>query len=265
MIRRSVIKGLLCGLSVTASTKVASALPKELESAVPYEFAADTRVATLEELLAEPAIRGTKPAYPAEIALGKKILNGAPAEGSPIGVARYFEALRAGDLDVSYGEGAYAYGEEWPVRANPVIVSFFDATDLRTPVGDQTAWCAAFVNWCIDRPNGMKAVEGNRFGTRSAASATFRSWGAETSKPVEGDIVVFKHKHNSSRGHVGFYISSSSTGITVLGGNQMPARARLPDGTYDRVNSGTVNLKRFPFDGRDLAFHSFRTHPMLHI
>ena len=98
----------------------------------------------------------------------------------------------------------------------------------------------------------------------SAASASFRSWGAKTDDPKPGDIVVFQHKRESWRGHVGLFVSRVQNGIYVLGGNQMPVRAQLPDGTYERRNTGEVNVKRMPFNGRDLKFHSFRTDPSLH-
>ena len=180
-------------------------------------------------------------------------------------VAQFFADLRQGELNTALGGDAHLYGEEWPVRANPVIVSFFDATTLRTPAGDQTAWCAAFVNWCIvrsrqDRPDMQKLLAH----TASAASETFRNWGQKTDTPRPGDIVVFQHKRESWRGHVGFFVSRVSDGIYVLGGNQMPARAKLPDGTYEKRNTGEINVRRMGMTGADLNFHSFRTDPSLH-
>ena len=75
---------------------------------------------------------------------------------------------------------------------------------------------------------------------------------------------MFQHKAESWRGHVGFFISKVDDGIYVLGGNQMPARAKLPDGTYERRNTGEVNVSRMRLSGADLALHSFRTDASLH-
>jgi uncharacterized protein (TIGR02594 family) len=220
------------------------------------------RVPTLEELIEQ---KGVAAPTPEEVKKAKRILAKCPTKQNPVEIALFFQRLRQGDFDTDLGNDAVMYATEWPVRANPVIVSFFDATTLRKPNGDQTAWCAAFVNWCIvrgreDRPDAVSLLKP----TRSAASSTFRSWGQPTSDPKAGDIVVFKHKQESWRGHVVFFLGRSGTSISDLGGNQMPSRARLPNCTYERLNTGEVSIKLLPLNGADLQFHSFRTDPSLH-
>jgi uncharacterized protein (TIGR02594 family) len=246
-------------------TRSAGAVP-DLESGNSFAFEAGKAVPSLDDLIAkELSSRGTLSPYPAEVQKGKDIVAKCPVRQNPLNVAQFFADLRQGELNAGLGSDAHLYGEEWPVRANPVIVSFFDSTTLRTPAGDQTAWCAAFVNWCIvrsrqDRPDAQKLLAH----TASAASETFRAWGQKTEAPRPGDIVVFQHKREAWRGHVGFFVSQVGDGIYVLGGNQMPARAKLPDGTYERRNTGEINVSRMRVSGADLNLHSFRTDPSLH-
>lgn len=119
----------------------------------------------------------------------------------------------------SVNDDGEPYNAEWSTRANPLIVAFFlqatdfDPDDIR---GDQTPWCAAFVNWCLMR-------SGKR-GTRSASSGSFRCVGNETPEPTTGDIAVFKNVGEDEAcrgsGHVAFHVRNAGADIYVLGGNQ---------------------------------------------
>ncbi|MFS8123284.1 hypothetical protein QD336_12765 [Rhizobium sp. BR 250] len=156
---------------------IASAVPISLGSGTPVDLNALSRVPTLDEL----QDRGTEAPYMAEIALARKILALSPTNCRPIDVANYFLSVKNGEMDDVFGSDTSSYCDEWPVRANPIIVSFFDATLLRKPEGDQTAWCAAFINWCIERSRQGKTPQGKLLpSTQSAASASFRSWANET-------------------------------------------------------------------------------------
>lgn len=246
----------------------AFAAPSSVGQAVPLEFKEDARVPTLEEFEAKQQgladeSRGTAPPQASEIAKARMLRDASPTGVRPIEVARFFARLRAGEYDSRFGGDTSLYGEEWPVRANPLIVTFFDATTLRQPAGDQTAWCAAFVNWCIGRAVLSNDTILSSAPTKSAASSSFRKWGDETSSPKDGDIVVFRHKQFDARGHVGFFISKTSNGVYVLGGNQMPARLLLPDGTYERRNTGEINVSWFPYSGAALELLGFRTNSLL--
>lgn len=134
------------------------------------------------------------------------------------------------------------------MRANPVRVGFFDATNLRAPSGDETAWCAAFVNWCV-----TQADRGNR-ATGSAASSSSRTWATATDNPATGDIAVFKHRRMPDKGRVAFVVSKTSNDVFVLGESQMPLTRRRPDGTYEAKNTGEVNTKFFPLVGKDRSY-----------
>jgi hypothetical protein len=145
----------------------------------------------------------------------------------------------------AYGSELRPFAREWPVRANPLISHFFSAT-LTKPQGDTTAWCAAFMNWCLLRSHanasdevgaspGYYSVSGKKFSdenltkfsTNSASSGSFRCWDP-ISSPRRGNIVVFKNAGTDSltpacqgQGHVAFFLSIPRAGwVRVLGGNQ---------------------------------------------
>ncbi|MGL4966770.1 MAG: CHAP domain-containing protein [Inquilinus sp.] len=259
--------GALAGMEQLGRTVPAWAVPEGIGVLPPLDFFSEGQpVPTTDEMFR--GTRGIRPPTDDEYKLATKILDGSPKTPrttKPSDVAQYFEQLRNGEFSDTFGADSYLYATEWPVRANPVIVSFFDSTRLRTPRGDQTAWCAAFVNWCIMRAReDVSDRDGLLPETRSAAAYSFRDWGQETTSPLEGDLVCFGHRRHSDRGHVGFYVGRTDSGVYCLGGNQMPMRAKLADGTYDVVNTGEINTKLFPFRGRDLEFISFRTDPSLH-
>jgi|SRR5579859_6635327 len=151
------------------------------------------------------------------------VLSSAPSKGTPFGVARYF----VGSVPLKYQQAWPEPDPRHPTLANPVIVLFFLATNTN-PSGDTTAWCSAFVNWCVERV-GLK-------GTKSASSQSFAdlNWGKEVWKrggseelPVNaktGDIAIFQRLSDPRLGHVCFFSKLSDTqpkSIEVLGGNQI--------------------------------------------
>lgn len=114
---------------------------------------------------------------------------------------------------------------QWPPPNswNPLIVEFFSATSLRVN-NDMIAWCAAFVNWCLERSG--------RTGSRSAASQSFldeRNF-KRTDAPKKGDLVIWTCYDNVTGkslglGHVAFAKDKPSNGkIQVIGGNQSTER-----------------------------------------
>jgi hypothetical protein len=189
----------------------------------------------------ETALVGTKPPSQEEIQAAHDILIQSPFGVAPIDVAQYFLAVGAG----AYGQAYRSYAREWPVRANPLIFHFFSST-LTKPEGDTTAWCAAFLNWCLLRaratsadeigkstgdysPNGKPFPDENlrKYSTNNASSGSFRCWD-ELSSPNRGDIAVFKNAGTDAltavcrgQGHVAFFLSIPRAGrVRVLGGNQ---------------------------------------------
>lgn len=95
---------------------------------------------------------------------------------------------------------------------NPRILQYLNSTDNINNYyksNDETYWCSAFVNWCIET-SGYE-------GTNSAWAKHWLNWGSEIKNPFRGCIVVFKR---STGGHVGFYWKETKASIYVLGGNQ---------------------------------------------
>jgi uncharacterized protein (TIGR02594 family) len=209
--------------------------------------------------------QGTQQPSPEENEIARNII----AELEAFGNLRPFE-IAAFFLDVArgiHGESWRPYTRAWPIdaHANPVIVEFFRATTTR-PLGDRTAWCAAFVNWCLLKAHGRTRVAPT---TGSAASASFRRWGTTVATydtassstimsqdPKVGDLVVFQEMMTDGRvsifGHVGFFIDMDEKRVRVLGGNQFEGSPVVH----------AINVKWLPKDS-SLMLHSIRTHSFL--
>ncbi|MCK9621348.1 MAG: TIGR02594 family protein [Methylobacter sp.] len=97
---------------------------------------------------------------------------------------------------------------------NSRIVEYLRSTDLGSvsAKNDETPWCSAFVNWCVE--------QSDKQGTNSAWARSWLTWGKETEMPIKGCIAVFKRPPNPSSGHVAFFVSQTNTHVKVLGGNQ---------------------------------------------
>jgi uncharacterized protein (TIGR02594 family) len=223
-------------------------------------------VPTLEEYQAKlEANTGPDNPFKSERELAIKLLEDIPSVATPYGIAQRFHLWRtrrvpnktAAELeDYSY------YAREWPIRGNPVIMGFFDATGYRKPKGDTTFWCSAFVSWCIQRSQqGKGTMSTNAWPyNEGAASQAYASWGKDVEKdlgdkPRKGDLVVFRQRRNPTAGHIGFYHGELEDGtLLVLGGNQ---------GAQNEYNGGEVNISTFTRDAAFLRFHSFRRFPEL--
>jgi uncharacterized protein (TIGR02594 family) len=96
---------------------------------------------------------------------------------------------------------------------NPRILEYQRATRLdEQALGDDTAWCAAFVSWCLQR-GGMK-------NPRYALARNYLKYGKKATAPQFGDILVFHRGDNAWQGHVCFYVRDTGVAYEVLGGNQ---------------------------------------------
>ena len=107
---------------------------------------------------------------------------------------------------------------------NPIIIQMFnelgyDGENLK----DETAWCAAFVNYCL-------LLSGHKH-TGKLNARSFLELPDEVEEPSLGDIVVFwRESYDSWKGHVGFYITERGGWVFCLGGNQ----------------NNEVNIKAYP-------------------
>lgn len=98
---------------------------------------------------------------------------------------------------------------------HPRVLEYLQSCELLAPSlqqKDETPWCAAFVNWCMEQAG----IEG----TNSARARDWLHWGEAQSTPTRGCVVVFSR---GAGGHVGFYLGETDTHIEVLGGNQRNA------------------------------------------
>jgi len=113
---------------------------------------------------------------------------------------------------------------EWAGKDhNPRILQYFKEIGHKWVKDDETAWCAAFVNWCL--------LQASKPQTGKLNARSFLEYGQDTKKPVLGDVVVlWRGTRTSDLGHVGFYVNETKTYIYILGGNQ----------------SEQVNIGRFP-------------------
>ncbi|QNE32474.1 TIGR02594 family protein [Sphingomonas sp. NBWT7] len=102
---------------------------------------------------------------------------------------------------------------------NKRIMEYHAATSLGSQP-DSVPWCASFVNWVL--------AQANLRGSRSAAAASFATWGQKLETPRYGAIIQISQKRrtndratgSSSGNHVAFFISQTATHIKLLGGNQ---------------------------------------------
>lgn len=99
-------------------------------------------------------------------------------------------------------------------RDNPEVLKYFNEIGFDgSKLKDETAWCAAFVNWCL--------LKSGISGTGKLNARSFLDIGNETKNPKLGDItVLWRESPNTWKGHVGFFIRETKDWIYMLGGNQ---------------------------------------------
>jgi|EndMetStandDraft_8_1072994.scaffolds.fasta_scaffold00781_7 uncharacterized protein (TIGR02594 family) len=190
-----------------------------------------------------PAAAGAGDPRSEEVPKAFRLLFGSVGRTNPIEVADYFSKLNDKNKE------GRLYREEWPEkRANPMIVGFFSMTQT-LPSGDQTPWCAAFVNFCL--------FAAGYVGTNNALSGSFRSYGKPRDEPREkpqrGDIVVFRSPGSAGdegHGHVGFFAGEENGRLMVLGGNQTGGEAG---------STGGVKVATFARSSGSLEVHSIRS------
>ncbi len=95
---------------------------------------------------------------------------------------------------------------------HPRILQYHASTRLRATT-DEVPWCAAYVCWCLEQA-GITS-------TRSAAAASYRTWG-QSCELKDGAVVVFgkSDPDAAGTGHVAFCVGVDGDDVLVLGGNQ---------------------------------------------
>jgi len=100
-------------------------------------------------------------------------------------------------------------------RDNPEVVKYLESCSTLSRSlqrDDETAWCSAFVNWCVEQA-GFE-------GTESASARSWMHWGHSIAAPTLGCIVVLNRGSNPAFGHVGFFVKAAGGLVYLLGGNQ---------------------------------------------
>ncbi|WP_438275111.1 CHAP domain-containing protein [Nitrobacter sp.] len=205
--RRKIVQGIaVTSLVSPVRTSLAYATSNEEELLTPLESPLISDLTKMHPF-------GSHPASREEIARADEIIANTPTGPRPIDIAQSF-------VTRFYASDPHAISQ-WPKSQswNPLIARFFEATTLHAKQ-DTVAWCAAFVNWCLERAK--------RPATKSSASQSFATTElfSVTDSPVEGDIAVFtcyKEGTNLSYdvGHVTFFKDNvDSNHIAVIGGNQ---------------------------------------------
>ncbi len=120
-------------------------------------------------------------------------------------IDKYFDGLKS---DPAYDKKGRSYD--------------IDSTHQSGGYGRITAWCAAFVNWCLSE------VDVPHLGY-----ATARSWldfGTPVAYPVYGCLTIIKPSTStgSTTGHVAFFVKMQGKRVVLLGGNQGDAVSEVP-------------------------------------
>ena len=174
-------------------------------STIPWMVAAFSMVGVKENPLTFADLVGTKFTMPTR-----------PAAGTP--------TLGVGFADLRLDPSIQAYIRTIPtltVRVDDRDVMAFLSTVGLGHTRDETHWCSAFANWCMQQAciTGPKKEPGRA-----------RSWlawggGVPISKPMYGAIVIlWRGKKDDGRsGHVGFCVAANDKKVFLLGGNQSDA------------------------------------------
>jgi uncharacterized protein (TIGR02594 family) len=108
--------------------------------------------------------------------------------------------------------------------ANERIVSYLNTCPYlrrnRRAESDETAWCAAFINWCLQR-GGLAGLDTDDAGL----ARRWARYGCALPGPRLGAIAVIyraaAHSDTATGNHVGFVVAGGiGNSVTLLGGNQ---------------------------------------------
>jgi uncharacterized protein (TIGR02594 family) len=139
-------------------------------------------------------------------------------------------------MEVALREAALPFAERSEIAglaSNPRIINYFRvAAAWFEPGGDETDWCAAFVNYCLETSG---YVGTNHPGARSFFWNKKNQF-VRLDGPRKHTIAVRRYAPftdqawSTGKGHVGFVTGYTDTHVTLLGGNQ----------------GRTINEKSFP-------------------
>lgn len=131
-----------------------------------------------------------------------------------------------------HAEQEHGISEMPGLNTEPHIAAYLASVGMApAPRGDETPWCSAFVNWCMEQVGVL--------GTGRANARSWLNWihanPCSLAKPPWGAVVVlWRVRRSSWQGHVGFYVGTEGNNVLLLGGNQ-GNRVSIRSYTEDRI------------------------------
>ena len=99
---------------------------------------------------------------------------------------------------------------------NPRILEYLHAggipVDSIEAEGDETPWCAAFVNFVL--------LHSGLQGTNHGAARSFTKYGTPATTKLGAITVLWRGSPTGWQGHVGFLLDHDDLSVYLLGGNQ---------------------------------------------
>ena len=162
------------------------------------------------------ALVGLHPAKPEDVQLANNIIGRLPS-------GNYVAIMRAlADLDKKEPWSSphppkskrEPFNRRWDYYANPLLVRIWH--EMGYPyMNDCEPFCGVTLGWTLKR-SGI-VPPGN-----CASSQSYLNWGVPVGVPKPGDIAVYTHARDRSKGHVGIYMATNPDGTyQVLGANQL--------------------------------------------
>ncbi|WP_395716175.1 LysM peptidoglycan-binding domain-containing protein [Prosthecobacter sp.] len=156
--------------------------------------------------------------------------NGAPQPApTPAQPAAGFVPQAPPWMEVALREQGVA---EWNPGDNPRIIEYLASVGVRG--GDETSWCAAFVNWSL-----------RRAGFRGHGTGLAGQWigFGRAVAPTYGCIVVTQPLSAGASGHVGFLHAMDQKNVWLLSGN---SANRVRISAYSRGKLAAGQCFRWP-------------------
>jgi uncharacterized protein (TIGR02594 family) len=130
-------------------------------------------------------------------------------------------------------------------ESNPVIMGWAQELGIKHYNNDDIPWCGLYIAILMHRA-GRPVVKDPLW------ARNWANFGVKVDQPMLGDVLVFSRE---SGGHVGLYISQSSTHYHVLGGNQnnqvnivLIAKNRLIASRRPAYNVQPLNVRKIVID-----------------
>ena len=99
-------------------------------------------------------------------------------------------------------------------KNNPEILKYFKEIGQTWVQSEETAWCAAYVNWCA------KMAGKQHSGKLNARSLLNIGEPIEGFQDIGDVVIIWRGCKTSWKGHTGFFIRETKDYIYMLGGNQ---------------------------------------------